>query len=318
MKRSLMALAAVSFVVSACNPVVFDSIQEDHANVAVPSTSSGGNVSGTASALSMRAGDVPAGTVFNDDPESLVLFVSSSSPIDCESPVAEPACIDSPTWELVLSIPPELNRVGVIDLADPRIGFHEDLRLSECNGFGSGEGNGFWGTLEITSMDDTSVSFTISGITVTTDMSFDGTYVAERCGTAPITPPPTQVVAKFGSSVSGNPSSGTGTSADPDAIYIFGGTSPGTCEEPVPVVDCTTNRTFMFSLPEELRVPGVINLDDPKIDAVYATPGTSCGTATFHQGTLEITSVDSSHIAFAIAGTEFTGLNGVYEGDVCP
>ena len=38
----------------------------------------------------------------------------------------------------------------------------------------------------------------------------------------------------------------------------------------------------------------------------------------FDAGTLEITSIDASHIAFVIAGAGHTGLNGSHEGALCP
>jgi hypothetical protein len=324
MKRSLLAVAAAAAILvvgSGCDPVVFNSIEQDWSGGAgsPPSAAVGGGATGERSALAMRGSDVPAGSVFmvEPDPESLVLIMASA-PQECADALNPPACEDAPAWELILSIPPELNRPGAIDLEDPRIGFHNEIRLDKKCGGGYGYGSGYWGTLTILSLDETSVSFTLSGATATSDLSFDGDYVAARCGPAPVTPPPTPVVAQLGSGLSGNPSSGTGPSANPDALYIFGGTSPGTCEEPVPVLDCPTDRQFVFSLPESLRVPGVISLDDPAIDAIYTSAATSCGTAKFKSGTLEITSIDASHIAFAIAGTQYVGLNGVYEGSMCP
>jgi len=324
MKRFIMAAAAILLASSGCKPIVFNSIQEEQGSGFGPSPSgpSGGGVGGGISALAIRGADAPVSFSSTMDPESLVLFFAST-PLQC----AEPAitfpdiggpCPGAPVWQLILSIPPELNRPGVVDLADPRINFSHNIRFDDCGGGSAWGVGGYWGTLTILSADDDSVSVQLSGTSATATVNFDGDYVAERCGPAPITPPPSPVVATLGEGLSDNPSSGTGPQADPDALYIFGGTAPGSCAEPVPTVDCMSNRQFVFSLPAALRVPGVINLNDPLIDAIYSTPSTACGPATFDEGTLEITSIDASHIAFAIAGAGPTGLNGLYEGAICP
>ena len=322
MNQLIMAAAAILLASSGCKPIVFYSIQEDQGSGPGPSQSgpSGGGVGGGISALAMRGADAPVSFDSTMDPETLVLFFAST-PLQC----AEPAltfpdpCAGAPaSWQFILSIPPELNRPGVVDLADPRIGFSYTIRFADCGGGSGWSVGGHWGTLTILSVDDDSVSVQLSGTAASATVTFDGDYVAERCGPAPVTPPPSPVVATFGAGLSGNPSSGTGPQADPDALYIFGGTSPGTCSEPVPTVDCQSNRQFVFSLPASLRVPGVINLNDPLIDAIHSTPYTSCGPATFDAGTLEITSIDASHIAYAITGAGPSGLNGLYEGAICP
>jgi hypothetical protein len=322
MKRFIMAAAATLLASSGCKPIVFNSIQEGQGSGPGSSQSgpSGGGVVGGISALAIRGADAPVSFDSTMDPETLVLFFAST-PLQC----AEPAltfpdpCAGAPaSWQFILSIPPELNRPGVVDLADPRIGFSHTIRYDDCGGGSAWGVGGYWGTLTILSVDDDAVSVQLSGTSPTATVSFDGDYVAERCGPAPIVPPPSPVVAMFGEGLSGNPSSGSGPQADPEALYIFGGTAPGACAEPVPTVDCQSNRQFVFSLPAALRVPGVINLNDPLIDAIYSTPSTACGPATFDEGTLEITSIDASHIAFAIAGAGPTGLNGLYEGAICP
>jgi hypothetical protein len=323
MNRLIMAAAAILLASSGCKPIVFYSIQEDQGPGPSQSGPSGGGVIGGVSALAIRGADAPVSFVSTMDPETLVLFFAST-PLQCAEPVITfpdvgGPCPGGPGWQLILTIPPELNRPGVVDLDDPRIGFSRTIRLDDCGGgFGYGFGGGYWGTLTILSVDDDSVSVQLSGTAASATVTFDGDYVAERCGPAPVTPPPSPVVATFGAGLSGNPSSGTGPQADPDALYIFGGTSPGTCSEPVPTVDCQSNRQFVFSLPASLRVPGVINLNDPLIDAIHSTPYTSCGPATFDAGTLEITSIDASHIAYAITGAGPSGLNGLYEGAICP
>lgn len=322
MKTPSLSLGALALVLSACDPVVLDLAPSDTGSadastVSATSTGSGpGPGEGAPVALAMRGADAPSGALPVGDPESLVLYFSNQ-PLTCEAPVMVSGCDGSSRWQFILSIPPELDRVGLIGLDDPRIGFVETITLPSCGG-GGGSGNGFWGTLEILSLDEDTVTVRLTGTTATSELAFDGDYVAERCGAVPVTPPPTPAVAMLGASVVGNPSSGTGPTAGADSLYLFGGSVPGTCEEPVPIVDCASERQFVLSLPPEKQVPGSYPLDSADLDAIYHAPGTGCGPATFDAGTLEVTHVDAETVEFSLVGTGFTGLNGMYSATRCP
>lgn len=321
-----LGLSALALVLTACEPVVFDLVVEGSGGgsaasaTSVTSSASGGE--GSPQALAFRGaeapvgGDLPAGSAPIGDPESLVLYFGNTS-FTCEAPLMSSACDGTMKWQFVLSIPPELDREGLIYLDDPRIGFSEVITLDSCGG-GGGSGNGFWGTLEILALDATSVSVRLTGTTATSELAFDGDYVATRCGSVPAPAPPTPAIALGGSDVVGNPSSGTGPTADPAALYLYAGSVPGTCEEPAPIVDCGTERQLVLSLPPELQVPGVVALDAPEIDAIYSGPGTSCGPATFDGGTLEISLIDEEAVEFRVLGSGYAGFDGLYRAARCP
>lgn len=322
MKHTSLGLRLSLVLVGACQPVVLDVIPGDSSGAGDASAASASATAGSGTlpsggqALAFRGAEAPFSEAPQGDDESLVLHLASGG-LTCDVPDISGDCDGSSQWQLTLNIPPELNRVGLIYLNDPRIGFYEAINLPDCGG-GWGYGNGFWGTLEIIDMDPTSVSVRLTGVDASSDLSFDGDYVAERCGTVPVTPPPTPAVAVLGSSIIGNPSSGTGPAADPGALYLYAGSTPGSCEEPAPIVDCATERQMVLSLPPELQAVGTVALDAIAIDAIYSGPGTSCGPATFATGSLEITNIDESTVDFRLLGTGYAGFDGLYSATRCP
>ncbi len=320
MKRVVVGVVVVcSAVLVGCEPIVMDVVEAQDPAVA------GGNPTGggpAANALAWKASDGTPGLVSPEAvPDALVLSFGNveqacgiSSPFD---PLSGP-CVAADQWQLLLSIPPELNRPALIDLADPRIPWSYSIRMPNCGG-GTGQGTGgYMGTLEIVASDAASVTVKLRDVSPTTPPLFDGDYVAARCGTVPPPFAPTPAVAVHGSGLTGDPSSGTGATPDPDALYVFLGTTPGTCADPAPTVDCLTNRQMVLSLPPALQVPGDVALTDPQLDAMYTAPENSCGAAAPASGTVTITSIDDTQMTLRIYGSEWAAFDGDYVVTLCP
>jgi hypothetical protein len=214
--------------------------------------------------------------------------------------------------QFVIGIPPELARPGPIDLTDPRLVLSWTVQPPQCGGNGGGL---YGGMLEITSSDATSVSVTLTGAQ---EPLFDGQYVATRCGTQP--PPfiPTTAVAVPGSSIAGDPSSGTGAAAQPDALYVFLGSTPGTCGEPHPAVDCDANSHMVLSLPPGLQAPGEVALNDPQIGAVFTSPWNACQATVPEAGTMTILQASATSLYVRVLRSGLAALDGDYEVANCP
>ncbi|XXX77548.1 hypothetical protein WMF30_02070 [Sorangium sp. So ce134] len=137
-------------------------------------------------AVAVRAGDVPPDFGFGmwDDPDTTLLIFDSDAQ-ECVPTVIQATCDNAPIWQLILSIPPEidLGTPGLIDLTDKRISFREALSedRSGC-AFGGGVGalSGYRGTLEIVSSDETSLLVKLRGAGM--NGQGNGDYTVERCG----------------------------------------------------------------------------------------------------------------------------------------
>jgi hypothetical protein len=294
-----------------CDPVIVD-VTPDHQLQSGPSVAATGGGSTPSNALAWMNSDalVPA----SDDPDALVLSLASFEQSQCGFvlPSNPDACVDEA--QLVLTIPPELNRPALISLDDPRILFSSTRHFAECGG-GGGFGMSYGGTLEIVSSDASAVTVKLLGAR---DPAFDGEHVAARCGTEP---PPfalRSAVAVRGSTLSGDPSSGTGPVADPDALYVFVGTTPGTCAEPHPVVDCTENSQMVLRLPPALQTAGEVALNDPQVDAVYTSPMNSCAPEVSDGGTMTILAASETSLTARVFGSGWAMLDGDYDVAICP
>jgi hypothetical protein len=329
MKRPVAVVAlACGATLLGCEPVVVD-LTPDHLVQNGPGAGSGGGaISAMSSALAYKGSDAPApfedmaeivsgpGTKFH--PDALVLSFANVHQTACgfvlPGYTSSSSCPDVEGSQLVLAIPPELFAPGMISLGDPRIQFSSVIHLPGCGG-GSGFGMGFGGQLEIVARDATTVTVKLTDV----DPMLAGQYVAEQCGT-PLPPyaPPTDAVAVPGSALSGDPSSGTGPAADPDVLYVFLGTTPGTCAEPHPTVDCTENSQMVLSLPPALQVPGAIALTDPQIDAVYTAPINSCAAAVPEAGTMTILEASETSLKIRVFDSGWAALDGNYDVAICP
>ncbi|MDC3961730.1 hypothetical protein [Polyangium jinanense] len=337
MKHCMAALGTLAMMSSGCEAIVLGPVEARHSETVVGPNPPDPHPN----AIAMRVAeltllpDTPHG-VFEPqyqeipDPDALVLFFSDSLQ-ECSQPVIEsgtpvPACID-PFWQLFLVIPPELNRPGVIDLQDRRIFSYLGVSLPSCGGATESYGHGFVGTLEIVESDATSVSVKLNTGTLPPPYpDVDGDYTATFCSTAPPPSPPSPALAVQGENLATPPG---GASPDPDALYLFLGTEPGSCQDPWSPIDCTHTSRVMLRLPPSLQTPGIIDLTDPAIAASYwrgSAPGCNDATDTgpFAGGTIEILSIDAGEVLCKVYGSatplDWGSFNadGLYAATLCP
>jgi hypothetical protein len=324
MKRAVAGVAlACGTALLGCEPLIVD-LTPDQQPVQIPSASSatgGGDGDGdgdgtTAFAWKGEDGAFPG--LDPIDPDALVLSlanVDQSCGFLMPDPLTDGPCTPEMEWQLLLAIPPAVNRPGLIDLGDPRVQFASATRFADCVGGATGTGHGTAGTLELLASDETSVTFELHGAE---PGPTSGVFVAARCGAPPPAFAPSPAVAVPGSTLSGNPSSGTGPTADPGALYLFFGEVPATCAEPQSTGDCTANRQMVLALPPGLQIPGEVSLTDPTIDAMYTAPENSCSTAAPDAGTLTISSVTDTTMAVRIYGSSSAAFDGEYAVTICP
>ena len=337
MKRWITALGTLAMMSGGCAPTVLDPVHGEGGSSSAGTTTASGPGSSTAlDALAMRAGDLPSGSgpwPQTPDPDALVLFFASEAQ-SCSDPFINmplnmvPSSSCDPYWQTALLIPPELDRAGLIDLRDPRIGWAASEVFASCAGQGGGVTPGTQGTLEILGSDATSVSVTLSGGVKSMMTVIDGSYSAKRCDTAPPVTPPAPAIAILGANL---PAADGGATPDPTALYVFLGSAPETCQDPLSDIDCTNTSRLVFSLPASLQQPGTISLSDPAIAATGTVSGSpqsppcAATTASFTQGTLEISSIDATAISFTvyqsfIPGASVTGgfdADGLYAASIC-
>ncbi|WP_437893698.1 hypothetical protein [Sorangium sp. So ce124] len=199
----MMVLGAMAVMNSGCGEIVFNPIQnggwESSPEAITPIDEAPDEEDNDASpphVIALRGSDVdfeslPFRPTLNPhpwaDPDALVLFFSSAVqqctqpaiPIEIES---DGTCKTEPVWQHILMIPPELNTPGLIDLSNPRIGFHQFMAMAGCaGGGGGGTGNRYWGTLEIVESDETSLFVKVRG-TENPSFPIDGDHSVQRCG----------------------------------------------------------------------------------------------------------------------------------------
>lgn len=130
------------------------------------------------------------------------------------------------------------------------------------------------------------------------------------------------------------PSSGSGTGSsggggvpiDPETLYVTFGSARSTCEEPFAATACGEWKVA-FNLPPSLQVPGVLSLDDPRLNAYSSAAGEdrgggdcSWGGGSFWQGTVEIVSIDETKLEIRLADTQTFDFdaNGTHTVLRCP
>lgn len=364
MKRWIVATWTLVLASGGCGRLVFEPVgsgpESEPPEEAAPSARN---------AVAMRYGDWqalplpgdglgyphPPGFVEPSPADSLVLFFSDR-PQPCTQPMrtiedgndADPL----PFWQLMLVIPPELHRPGLIDLRDSRINVsaQQDLHscveptwLTECGstdaggccgGSGGVTGPGAWGddawdsTLTILDSDGAAVDLVWAGPLADWGADFGGHYTVTQCGAPAPTYPPAAALAIRGEDLPvevGEPP------PDPGSLYLVLGTAPHTCEDPSSAMDCTDTFRVTLRLPPALQQPGIIDLTDPVLGASFSRswgePG-SCGpddfhTAPFENGTIEILSIDETAVSCRLYGStsrdgERIDADGLYAVSVCP
>ncbi|WP_437954634.1 hypothetical protein WME76_24010 [Sorangium sp. So ce119] len=357
MKRWITAVGALAMMNGGCDPIVFGPVEPQPTEEPPPPPSP--------NALAMRAGDWALsfeGRVTSSldyaqhllypppHPESLVLFLSDSVQ-ECSRPlIHDPTqCVpaSSQFWQVILVIPPELNRPGLIDLRDHRIRIYHGVLRPDCGGsFGFSPGS--WGapgkwekTIEIVSSDASSVSVKLdwgeldrrelaSGELPDVWGHIDGDYNATYCGAAPPVSPASPGLALRGARGPTMPIDGL--TPDPDALQLILGSAATSCEDPLSPINCTGTSRVRLSLPPSLQQPGIIDLTDPAIDASFAVSWGSAEfcddydfvTGSFAGGTVEILGIDASGVLARVYGS-YTDLthggfdaDGLYAASICP
>ncbi|WP_437293393.1 hypothetical protein [Sorangium sp. So ce426] len=190
MKRWLMVLGAMAVMNSGCDEFIFNPIQnggwESPPGPVVPDD---GDEEEDDDVDDDDVDDVDDGAsgihaIAQETPEGLVLYFSNAVE-QCAQPVIDLKvgvnCDKAGIWQFILTIPPELNKPGLIDLHAMQIFFSKSVIFSNCGG-GSGGGIGHWGTLEIVSSDETSLFVKVRGAG-DQHWPVDGDHTVQRCGT---------------------------------------------------------------------------------------------------------------------------------------
>jgi len=167
MNRWMMALGTlVALTNVGCAPVVLDPVTQDP-----DGGSSGADGGSPISALAILAKDLPAvpsgspaQIVGSTDPDALVLLFSNL-PQACATGIIGGVCPDELEWQGIVILPSDLVRVGLVDLANPRIAsFSFEYFDAACSGGGGGGiGLPMSGTLEIVSTDAGSITVNLLG-----------------------------------------------------------------------------------------------------------------------------------------------------------
>ncbi|WP_437284555.1 hypothetical protein [Sorangium sp. So ce406] len=345
MKRWITAVGALAMMSGGCDPIVFGPVEPQPTEEPPPSPN----------ALAMRAGDwmlslegrstSSLGLAENllypaPHPDSLVLFFSESVQ-ECSRPLIHwpTPCVRGahPFWQVILLIPPELNRPGLIDLRDHRIRIYHGVVTPDCGG-GFGFSPGTWGasgkwekTLEIVSSDPGSVSVKLDwGEPSLGWGQIDGDYTAAYCSAAPPVSPPSPGLAFTGAR--GSTTSGAVAAPDAGALHLTLGSAATSCEDPLSPINCTGTSRVTLRLPPSLQQPGIIDLTDPAIDASFAVSWGSAElcdaydhvTGSFDGGTVEILSIDAGGVLARVYGSytnlDFGGFDadGLYAASICP
>jgi hypothetical protein len=204
MRHWIKAVGALAMMVSGCSAIVLDPLDDDSSGLktqikpgAGTAPATPGAVAMPPSAVAMRFSEwqIPSNdsSLFNvslvgttPDPDALVLFFASRSQACAQpaihfNPGTDPAaCAGEAFWQTILVIPPDLAHPGVVDLDDRSIFVHQVIWMSSCGG-GSGNIPGIPGTLEIVSIDETSVSVKLNLDQLRGWGTQNGDYTASLC-----------------------------------------------------------------------------------------------------------------------------------------
>jgi hypothetical protein len=345
MKTWIVALGALtSMMATGCDPVVLSPIGPP------PAASTPGR-----SMLVMRLSDVnwnyeatPRAEILGPwgDPDAIVFFFSNEAQA-CETPLLPIHCpVDTTFWQLALAIPPALVRPGIISLLDNRIQLWAQADTPQC-----ALNVGIGGAADISLLLGATLELIPNGAGLTAKLSggvapfgtaqsngvegpvfgvlSDGDYTGTFCGTVSLDPPPVPAIAVRGAD--SPPLPGADSSPDPDALVVFLGTLPDTCEDPLAAADCSWESRLRFTIPPALQMPGVLSLSDPALAATLTVQeqidSLVCVNVPATSGTVEILSVDSSGVTFKVfqahtlpEGSVYQSytFDGVYWASTCP
>jgi hypothetical protein len=353
MKRWMTALGtlAVTTTSTGC-AVVLDPVQQDPAP---PDTPHAIAILSQDLAYPKTARDTSAypGGPSQYVPDTLMLMWSNEAE-QCGGPLIH-NCSDHFEWQGDLLLPPDLVRVGLVDLDNPRIISFSIQYPGGCSA-DSDWMSGYGGTMEIVSLDATSITVNLQNPienwpagNVSVDgevippVQLKGSYTLPLCDAAPTPPPPHAAVAIRGADLpSGLLASPTiGASPDPTALYVFVGTGIESCADPEAPLACNPNwennaydhlgGRLVLRIPEALQQPGTLDLSDPRlatsVETVSVPPScTSSTLSSFTRGTLTITNIDASGISFSLFQSLAPALtsdarfdaDGLYEATICP
>ncbi len=183
MKRWMTALGTVAVTMTSAGcGVVLDPVEPD----------------GATQAIAILAQDLPVPSGHQQSlggaPGSLVLMWSNRPEL-CSDPEIGDVCADAIVWQGTLVLPPDLVRVGTVDLSDPSVSASDAVFGNSVCAGGGASGGAPGGTMEILSIDATTItvdlidgipgasgSLTYSdGTTVNTDVTIKGTFTIPRC-----------------------------------------------------------------------------------------------------------------------------------------
>jgi hypothetical protein len=126
------------------------------------------------------------------DPDALLVFFASEAQ-SCGEPVIplpfDGSCEQS-MWQLAVIVPADLDKPGTVELSAPPTLTYQgavDVSGGDCSVFGAGASPGWPGTMEIVSLDSTSLSVKLSnGVQVGGPhaTTIDGQYTVHRCDAA--------------------------------------------------------------------------------------------------------------------------------------
>jgi hypothetical protein len=162
-KKTLL-VATIAASSTACAPTIVDGTQPNQTNQANEGQPG-------SEGLAILYKDLPAAPPGppvavplgegNVDPDTLVLLWSNQAET-CATPRI--GCSDGHAWQTALMIPPDLVKVGMVDLQDPRVQqFSVEYFDTMCSGGGGGGQYAGNASLEIVSMDTSSVTVTLGG-----------------------------------------------------------------------------------------------------------------------------------------------------------
>lgn len=205
MKHWIKVLGALSMLaMGACNPIVLDPLHPESSESGLGSDpgeapSEPSEEPSEPSAIAMRFAQFNPPTfdpsslfefgVTSSDPDALLIFFGSRGQscadpvIQLASPGATPAvCAGQAFWQAAFIIPSALAQPGIVDLSSPDVSWYQATWKAACGG-GSGHGPGMtgMGTLEIVSIDASTVEVKLNLLQPSSFGTQNGDYTATIC-----------------------------------------------------------------------------------------------------------------------------------------
>jgi hypothetical protein len=239
----------------------------------VTSTTTGTSAAGGPAAPGVALFELEAALPCDFDPcppDDMLYLVVDTDGVGCTSPTGSPPGTGG--FAFRIGLPPALQQVGRYDLRgrEDVYSHHEEYFVNDANGavgtVGVGMGSAD-GTLEILAIDDTSVVFTVSGVTY--NVPSDGEYTATRCGATSLPP---EGIALTGATLPGGEGGGP---ADDEAITVVVGDALASCDAELPSTCSGGAWQVAVTLPAAYLVPGLVSLADPLVTATDCADASS-------------------------------------------